>query len=52
LTDDALRSADCVVILTDHRQIDWQFVVRHARRIVDTRNATRDVAERQNVVLL
>jgi UDP-N-acetyl-D-glucosamine dehydrogenase len=52
LTETALHGADCVVILTDHRQIDWEFVVRHARRIVDTRNATRNVIERHNVVLL
>ncbi len=52
LTDELLASADCVVILTDHSQIDWARVVRHARCIVDTRNATRDVAERGNVVLL
>lgn len=52
LTEEALRDAHCVVILTDHGQIDWPFVVRHATRIVDTRNATRDVDERANVVLL
>jgi UDP-N-acetyl-D-glucosamine dehydrogenase len=52
LTDEALGEADCVVILTDHSQIDWSFVVKHAKHIVDTRNATRDVASRPNVTLL
>jgi UDP-N-acetyl-D-glucosamine dehydrogenase len=41
LDEQALQSADCVVIITDHSFYDWQFVVDHSRLIVDTRNATR-----------
>jgi UDP-N-acetyl-D-glucosamine dehydrogenase len=52
LTETTLASADCVVILTDHSCVDWRRVVRSARRIVDTRNATRSVQSRENVVLL
>ena len=40
LTAEALAAADAVVIVTDHRATDWQFVVDHARVVVDTRNAT------------
>jgi UDP-N-acetyl-D-glucosamine dehydrogenase len=40
LTDDELRSADAVVIVTDHTGIDWQRIVDQARVVVDTRNAT------------
>ena len=40
LSPDALSSADVVVIVTDHRSVDYQLVVDHARVIVDTRNAT------------
>jgi UDP-N-acetyl-D-glucosamine dehydrogenase len=40
LTDDELTSADAVVIVTDHSAVDYQRVVRLARVIVDTRNAT------------
>ena len=36
----ALREADCVVVATDHRSYDWDWIVEHARLIVDTRNAT------------
>jgi UDP-N-acetyl-D-glucosamine dehydrogenase len=42
LTDEALRQADCVVILTDHSCISYEQVVTNARLIVDSRNATRD----------
>lgn len=31
--------ADCVLIITDHRLIDWAMLGEHARLIVDTRNA-------------
>jgi UDP-N-acetyl-D-glucosamine dehydrogenase len=40
LTADALKSADAVVIVTDHKAYDWQFVVDHAKLVVDTRNAS------------
>jgi len=41
LTAESLRSADAVVIVTDHQALDYQFVVDHAALVVDTRNATR-----------
>jgi UDP-N-acetyl-D-glucosamine dehydrogenase len=39
LTDEELRAADCVVIVTDHSEIDYGRVCRLAPLIVDTRNA-------------
>jgi UDP-N-acetyl-D-glucosamine dehydrogenase len=39
LTDDELKSADCLVIVTDHSQIDYSRVCRLTPLIVDTRNA-------------
>jgi UDP-N-acetyl-D-glucosamine dehydrogenase len=39
LTPEALQGADCVVILTDHRTLDYEMVRDSARLIVDTRNA-------------
>jgi UDP-N-acetyl-D-glucosamine dehydrogenase len=40
LTDDELRRADAVVIVTDHSTIDYQRLVNHSAVIVDSRNAT------------
>jgi UDP-N-acetyl-D-glucosamine dehydrogenase len=40
LTDEELRNADAVVIVTDHSSIDYQRVVDLSRVVVDTRNAT------------
>ena len=43
LTADFLASQDCILIVTDHSAYDWEFIVRQARLVVDTRNATRNV---------
>jgi UDP-N-acetyl-D-glucosamine dehydrogenase len=44
LTEQLLRSVDCVVITTDHSVVDYEMVVRNAHMIVDTRNATRGLS--------
>ena len=46
LTPESLQSADCTVIVTDHAAIDYALVARHARVVVDTRNALAKVRER------
>ncbi|HBI16437.1 MAG TPA: nucleotide sugar dehydrogenase [Desulfobulbaceae bacterium] len=38
LTAKALASADCVLVATDHAAYDYDFILKHARLIVDTRN--------------
>jgi UDP-N-acetyl-D-glucosamine dehydrogenase len=40
LDETAVQRADCVVIATNHSSYDWDWVVDHARLVVDTRNAT------------
>ena len=40
LTDETLAAADAVVIVTDHRDVDYQRVVDAAAIVVDTRNVT------------
>ncbi len=48
-----VQGQDAVVVVTDHRCIDYGWLVRHARLVVDTRNATRDVRHgRQKIVKL
>lgn len=43
LDDDLLQSADCAVIITNHKAFDYEQIVRCAQAVVDTRNATRHV---------
>jgi UDP-N-acetyl-D-glucosamine dehydrogenase len=38
-----LGQYDCVLIVTDHSNIDYQRVVEEAQLVVDTRNATRGI---------
>ncbi len=38
LTPAALRRADCAVLLTNHSNVDYAMILRHAPVIVDTRN--------------
>ncbi len=44
LTKDYLASQDCVVIATDHSSYDYELIGRHARLVVDTRNAMARIA--------
>src|SRR5436309_163741 len=39
LTDDELKAADCVVIVTDHTQVDYRRICELTKLVVDTRNA-------------
>ncbi len=41
LTSKALKQADCVVVVTDHDDYDWQTIVDHSNLVVDTRNAVK-----------
>ena len=43
LTAEFLASQDCVLVATDHTAFDYDFIVRHASLVVDTRNATKNV---------
>jgi UDP-N-acetyl-D-glucosamine dehydrogenase len=52
LTEDLFKQADCAVIVTDHRAVDYQWVVERAKLVVDTRNATRPLGAVANVIRL
>ncbi|HEC97775.1 MAG TPA: nucleotide sugar dehydrogenase [Nitrospirae bacterium] len=50
LTEENLREYDCVVVATDHTDYDYDFIVRNSSLVVDTRNATKGVKERDKIV--
>ncbi len=53
LTEQLVAGADLVIITTDHSNIDYAWVVEHARHVFDTRNATRAVRHhREKITLL
>jgi UDP-N-acetyl-D-glucosamine dehydrogenase len=39
LTPQSVASADCVLVVTDHSDVDYRMIARTARLVVDTRNA-------------
>jgi len=43
LTAEYLAAQDCVLIATDHTAYDYEFIVKHSKMILDTRNATKNV---------
>jgi UDP-N-acetyl-D-glucosamine dehydrogenase len=53
LTPKLLQKADVVVIVTDHSNYDYQWVVDRAKAVFDTRNATKHVKKnRQKIEVL
>ena len=48
LTNEELESADCVIIVTDHSEIDYKRVCSLAPLIVDTRNALNGDMRRES----
>jgi len=52
LTAEQLTAADLVVITTAHTKVDYDFVQQSARFIFDTKNAMKNVKNRDNIELL
>jgi UDP-N-acetyl-D-glucosamine dehydrogenase len=51
LTEKTLAGFDAVVIVTDHSGYDYEWIVRNAKLVIDTRNATKNVKnERHKIV--
>lgn len=49
-SSDLIAGSDCVVIITDHKGIDWDDVMASASLIVDSRNATEGLSGKARVV--
>ncbi len=47
LTAEAVRAADCVVIVTDHSKLDYGLLAREAQALVDTRHAVASRAAKK-----
>ncbi len=52
LTEASLKQADCVIIVTGHHVIDYNFVVKTAPAVVDCCDATASISQRKNVTRL
>ena len=52
LSTELIESADLVIVTTAHTNVDYTFVQKHAKVIFDTKNAMKNVKERDNIELL
>jgi nucleotide sugar dehydrogenase len=53
LTAELLEECDLAIILSDHTCVDYRLVVDKARHVLDTRNATKHIADfREKITLL
>ena len=52
LTEDVLKAADLVMITTAHTNIDYDMVQKNAALIFDTKNAMKNIVNRENIEVL
>lgn len=52
LTSEVIASYDLVMVTTGHTNVDYQMVQRSANAIFDTKNAMKDIKERDNIEVL
>ncbi len=52
LTPETLESADVVVITAAHTNVDYDLVQKHAKAILDTKNAMKEVRDRDKIEVL
>ena len=52
LTGEVVEGYDLVMITTGHSNVDYELVVDHAQVVFDTRNVTKHLQPRKNIVVL
>lgn len=52
LTEELIENADLIIVTTAHTMVDYSFVQQHAKAIFDTKNAMKNVENRENIELL
>ncbi|WP_066175336.1 nucleotide sugar dehydrogenase [Bacillus marinisedimentorum] len=52
LTVELMENADLVMITADHTKVDYDLVQQHSKAIFDTKNAMKDITNRENIELL
>ncbi len=52
VTAELLKSADLVIVVTDHTQYDYQWIVDNSKLVFDTRNATKKVTKNRSKIVV
>ena len=51
-TAELVENADIVLVTAAHTNVDYDFVQKHAKAIFDTKNAMKNVVNRENIEVL
>ena len=43
---------DLIIIITDHSYINYKKIIKNSQLILDTRNATKNLPNQDNIILL
>ena len=46
----SFKDSDCVVIVTDHSNVDYGFIAENSKLVIDTRNILKNVRNKSNIV--
>jgi UDP-N-acetyl-D-glucosamine dehydrogenase len=49
ITKELIASADIVILTTDHSDYDYNMIVENAKVVLDTRNAAKNVVNREKI---
>lgn len=52
LTPEVLEEADLVVVTTGHTNVDYALVQRYAKAVFDTKNAMKNLPDREKIEVL
>jgi UDP-N-acetyl-D-glucosamine dehydrogenase len=52
LSDKVLQEFDLVIVTSSHTNVDYDFIQKHSNFIFDTKNAMKNVKNRDNIELL
>lgn len=52
ITPEVLAEMDAVIIVTDHSDYDAEEIVKFSRIVIDTRNATKDVKDKRDKIVM
>lgn len=52
LTKELVENSDLVIITAAHSNVDYEWVIEHAKHVFDTRNATKQIKNNRNKITL
>ena len=51
LSEEALKTYDAAVICTDHDDLNYEFIIKNSKLVLDTRNATKNLSKKYDNII-